>query len=187
VLALVSEESGNFDRRVTRRVLDMIGNVWLPKKQMVRAVCIPGFRKERVIACSDQTVGYEPTGVPVIRMQAVTAPRIVPQEHVGLYLADHLAYGPAISDSRVELTVNVVQEGDVASTKQPRSLDLLEFPDLLQLVYVGRLVPGAFRTVGEHQMMDKAPCGRPLRKRGAAAELDVVWMSADRERHGGDR
>ena len=85
----------------------------------------------------------------------------------------------------VELAVDVAEEAHLAGggTGEPAGGGaLLVLASGGERDGVGERVPRALRSVGAHEVMDRATGGGPLRERRAASELDVVGMGADRER-----
>ena len=136
------------------------------------------------VACRHDAVGHEEAGVAVVGVQAVAAPGVVTQHDVGLQTADPPRQLATLVDARLQLTVGVAEEHDVAARAAERArrgaLLLLAGGDELVDGLVG--VPRALRPVGADRVHDRRARRGPLGQRAAAAELDVVGVGADGQR-----
>src|SRR4051812_1674286 len=105
-LAAVLEQRGDLRLLEAGDGLDVVGLLGLPEQQRVRPVrrCTL-FGEEVRIARGDDAVGDEKTGVAMIGMQPVTAPRIVSEQHVGSNGAYPVRNLPTLPQARFQLAV----------------------------------------------------------------------------------
>ena len=81
-----------------------------------------------------------------------------------------------------ELTIGGAEEVHLGHTELVGGRALLLRPERDECLEVGMRIPRALRAVGEHEHVRLAAGAGPFRECGAAAELDVIGVRADRER-----
>jgi hypothetical protein len=168
-------------------VLDVVRLIGLPQQHRLGPVVgKPVLAEEVRIAGGDDGVAGQQSGVAVVGVQPVPLPRIVPEHHVGTKLTDHSRDAAAAAGVKVavELTVHVAQKrhGAGALAGEHRGCPaLFVLASLRQRARVGIGIPRALRSVGAHEVVDRAAGVRPLGQGGAATELDIVGMGADRQ------
>ena len=138
--------------------------------------------KEMGIARCHQSFAREQTGVTVIWVQAVSLPRIVSENDVGLNHSDAASNFTSQCERTVEFAVDLVEKHHVAAliAREPqRSLALFQLASGHKGHGVGIWIPAPLRTIGEDEVMNYATHRCPLGQGGTTAELDVVGVSAD--------
>ena len=122
----------------------------------------------------------------MVGMQPVALPRVVAEDDIGRQLADDAGdvadRGP-IGD---EIAVDAAEEADLAGAvagEPAGRLALLVAATGDERRQVGVDVPRALRPVGAHEVVDDAPGRRPLGERAAGAELHIVGVGGDGQRH----
>ncbi len=176
ILALMSSFGDGFD------VVDYLG---FEEEQFSGAVGDARLGEEVGVTGGDDAFDHELAGPAVVRVQAVLLPRIVTQDHVGTDGANDRAHLLPAERVGFELAVDRVEEVHLARTERVRGGALLVVTRGHQRSEVLAGIPGALRAVGEHEELDVRSRACPFCEGGAAAELDVVGMGADREDPGG--
>ncbi len=171
----------------TGDVLDMIWSVGLPQQQMIWAMMGDlVFSEEMRVARCDDRFASQQTGVAMVWMQAISLPRIVTKHHIGAQFAYHAGDASTRRQVAVEFAVNVFEEYDLAGVRSGQPFgggSLFMLATIGQRTWVGVCIPGALRSVRADQVMYEAAAGGPFGERCPAAELDVVGVGADCERH----
>ena len=167
----------------------MVGLVSLEEQQRRRPVRLGAeLGEEQGITSGHYAVGHEEAGVAVIRVEPVALPGVVPEHDDRADTADPRRHLETLPQSRLELPVRPAEEDDLTPAAECAGGRALLFPpESHQLGRVLCGIPRALRAVGADEVVDLAPAGCPLRERPTAAELDVVGMGADGERHSGRR
>ncbi len=89
----------------------MIGLVGFPQQEGGRSVGGEAqFGKEVGVAGGDQGIGGDPSGGPMVGMEPVAAPGIVPQHNRRLYGPDGPGHLPSLVGAVLELTVAPAEE-----------------------------------------------------------------------------
>ncbi len=183
-LAAVFEECGQL-RGLSRAVndLDVVDLVGLEQQERARAVtwCVE-LGEEEGIPSGHDAVSDKPTGIPVVRVEPVSLPRVVPEDDVGAPAPDPGSHLEALPDAAFELAIGPAEERHiVSSTESPGGSALLGAPRGHELRRILGRIPCALGPVRADEEEDRAPTGGPFRQRGSAAELDVVRMGANGE------
>ena len=138
-----------------------------------------------------QGVEGEEAGGPVVGVEAVAAPGVVAEQHVGPHGPDDPGHRPALVGVVDQLAVDLAEElhpvagrrSDVTAEQAPAAAARhSRLRAATSAAEVGVGVPAALGPVGEHEVVDLAAGGRPAGERGAGAELDVVGVGADGQR-----
>jgi len=119
----------------------------------------------------------------VVGVEPVSLPGVVTENHRGPESADFSCNPASEFASGFEIAIDLVHEDNFPSGAEPTcGFTLLLSAQGDERCCVRIRVPRPLRSVGENQMMDEASGSGPFGKSSTTAELDVVWMGADRER-----
>ncbi len=186
-LALVGLERGEFGVDPTGDVFEVVRGVGLEQQQVLGPMVGDSVLWEEVrVAGGHDALAGEQAGVAMIGMQPISLPRVVAEHHVGPELSDRERHVTACHKIAIEFAVDVLEEHDLARLapgQSARCLALLALASGRQRNRVGCGIPGALRSIGTHEVMHRAAAGGPFCKGRAAAELDVVGVSPDRQGH----
>ena len=174
---------------VARDVFDVVGFIGLPQQQRCRAMRLGALlREEMRVPGGDDPIGQEEPGVAVVGVQAPAAPGIVAEDHVGTDPADGEGHLPTLPKARLEFAVGPSEKGHIAPCRRVGGTP--------RVAPAGDRRPdGPYRSLGSQEPLDPSvhtrwwmrhPARRPLGQRGAASELDIVRMGADRQGHAGE-
>jgi hypothetical protein len=105
----------------------------------------------------------------------------VAEHDIGPNPADRSADRGAFGEAAEELAVGQVEDLDPGEPELGGRLFLFPAAGRHQRSQIGVGVPGALRSVREHEEMGSGARRRPLGQGAAAPELDVVGVGADRE------
>ena len=169
--------------------LHMVGEIGLPQQQVIRSVgCQVQLGEEVRVAGGHQCPDGEEAGMAMIGMQAVTPPRIVAEHDGRPQCPENSGHLSAPVDIVKEFAVDATEELDpivtqgircpITTVDERRRRPTLVGPGGYQCIEVGVGVPAALRAVGEHQVVDAAPAGRPSGQGGATSELLVVRVGS---------
>ena len=115
----------------------------------------------------------------MIGMEAVAPPRVMPENDVGTEAPDPKGDVPLLGDAVAKLSVGPSEKDDVTSAELRGGAALLCLALRRECHRVALWVPCSLRAVGQDEVVDRRPAGRPFRQRGAATELDVVGVRPD--------
>ncbi len=142
--------------------LEVVGLVGLEQQQRVRPMMSSAEPGEEVrITRRDDAVDGRPSGVPVIRVEAVALPRVVTEDDVRADLTDGAADDGARGLAALELAVDETREMEPAATERRARGAGLAHPGLDQPAEVVPRVPRALRAVGEHEQVQLGASAGP--------------------------
>jgi hypothetical protein len=140
------------------------------------------FSKEVGISGCDHCVAQEKSRCAMVRVQAISLPRVVAEDNRWFQASNLPSETAAEFTSCFEIPIDLVEEDDFAPRPESAGRFTLFFAASRDESFdIGIGIPCPLGTIGQDEMMNHAASLSPLCQSPSASEFDVVGVSADSE------